>query len=623
VSCIYNLRFQTRQEDFALTSRLSLAIVGSLLLAACAGTPRPPPAVAQNREIDAFAQAAAWPNAEPLIPIVAAQEFVAAHHERDGYDYFQRLAREQPQRPILVSLEGLLQTRAAGEIPLLRRVAWVEEGIGKLDRGAEADPGAGRLLRGLVFAELPDRFGKAKQAVADLEASLKNRESFPADLDRAIYRGLAQAYRTLGDGPRSREMLRRAGMDSFEGANVASNFSVAADQGFRFTDPKLVKEAENVYVAEGFDFANIAFLVDPAGVIAIDAGTTSESAATAVKALREVTKAPIRYVILTHSHWDHVGGLAAVREQGTVVIARDNFARELKRMRSSQRTSSWFFGDRRVGLDVHVDRTVASNETLRLGNLELRLIPVSGGETDDALFVHSPRHGLLFVGDAFMPYVGPPFLSEGSPEGYIEALGTVRSIAPRRLIHGHPPLTRFFTMEAVPGLEIALRDLHDRYLPEVLRSKPLAEILHEDYLPASLREAPKAVLPFLIVRDHFLQRLDRQNAGYWDANGEGVEVLTRADWAALLDQMGDGSDAPFVRVADDLLARGDGPLALKVAEMGLLRHADSERLRRARGKALTMLIERYSPVDPFRFIFYSQSAGATLRPVDGAPVEAR
>src|SRR5438067_3643952 len=131
----------------------SLALLGfALFSAACSSVPRPPPAVAQNREVDAFAQAAAWPNAEPLVAIIAAQQFIAAHHERDGYEYFQRLAREQPQRPILVSLEGLLQARAAGEIPLLRRVAWVEEAIAKLDRGAQADPGAGRLLRGLVFA---------------------------------------------------------------------------------------------------------------------------------------------------------------------------------------------------------------------------------------------------------------------------------------------------------------------------------------------------------------------------------------------------------------------------------------------------------------------------------------
>ncbi|HYR18034.1 MAG TPA: MBL fold metallo-hydrolase [Myxococcales bacterium] len=602
----------------------SVALVGIFLAgAACSSVPRPQPALVQNREVEAFAQAAAWPNAEVMIAIVAAQEFIAARHERDGYEYFQRLAREQPGRPVLLSLEGLLQARAAGEIPLLRRVAWVEEAIGKLDRGAQADPIAGRLLRGLVFAELPDRFGKARQAVADLEASLERRDSFPADLDRGIYRGLAQAFRTLGDEPRSREMLRRAGTDSLEAPAVAGNLSVGPEQGFRFTNPRLVREADGVYVAEGFDFGNIAFLVDPAGVIAIDAGTTERSARAAMKALREVTDAPVRYVILTHSHWDHIGGLAAVREAGTVVIARANFAQELSRMRSSQGTFNWFFGSQPVGLDVRVDRVVSANESLRHGGLEIRLIPVSGGETEDALFVHLPKQGLLFVGDVLMPYVGPPFLSEGSPEGYLEALAAVRSIAPRRLIHGHPPLTRFFNVDAVPGLETALRSLYDRYLPDVLRSRPVADMLHDNYLPSSLRESPKAVLPYLIVRDHFLQRLHRQKAGYWQSDGDGMEPLTRADWAVLLDQVGDGSDGPFVRVAENLLARGDGPLALKVVEMGLLRHPASEGLKRARTKALSMVIERYNPVDPFRFIIYSQWAGTPLRPIGAAPPEAR
>ena len=148
-------------------------------------------------------------------------------------------------------------------------------------------------------------------------------------------------------------------------------------------------------------------------------------------------------------------------------------------------------------------------------------------------------------------------------------------------------------------------------------------MLHENYLPASLRENPKAVLPYLIVRDHFLQRLHRQNAGYWQADGDGMEPFTRADWAALIDHVGDGTDVPFVRVAEDLVGRGDAPLALTLVEMGLLRHPASEGLKRVRAKALSMLIERYNPVDPFRFIIYSQWAGAPLRPIGGVPREAQ
>jgi len=60
-----------------------------------------------------------------------------------------------------------------------------------------------------------------------------------------------------------------------------------------------------------------------------------------------------------------------------------------------------------------------------------------------------------------------------------------------------------------------------------------------------------------------------------------------------------------------------------VTEMGLLRHPSSERLQKDRARALSMLIERYNPVDPFRFIIYSQWAGAGLQPVGDAARDAR
>src|SRR3954462_12407250 len=236
--------------------------VGLVLLVAACSSARPHRApLAQNRELDFLSTAAAYPNAEVAVAILAAQQYAAAHRDAEGTEYFGRLAREQPRRPILVSLEGMLQARMAGDVPLLRRAGWVEDAIGKLDRGAEADPVAGRLVRGLVFAELPARFGKARTAVADLDASLGARGSFPVEVDRAILRGLAASHRTLGEDALSDAELRRAGLPSLAAAQVTGNVSVSPEAGFRFPEPRLVREGEGVYVAEGFDFANIAFLV--------------------------------------------------------------------------------------------------------------------------------------------------------------------------------------------------------------------------------------------------------------------------------------------------------------------------------------------------------------------------
>ena len=594
------------------------------LLAACASVPPPAKAaMTQQRPLDSLLEAAAYPNSETVIVLTAMQQLLARHREWQGYEYFGRLAVEQPARaPLFRALQGTMQARVANEVPLLKRIAWVKDAIRKLDEGVAAEPVLGRFARGLVFAELPPRFGKAPAAIDDLQFSLAHGAQFPFGFERGIYRGLAAAYRTLGDAQRSGEMLARAGLDSLDDAStprVLGNISVDGAHGFRFGDKRLVREAEGVYVAEGYDFSNLVFFVSPEMVVAVDGGTTEESAREAVAALRQVTRAPIKYVILTHGHWDHVGGLGAVREPGTTVIARAGFAEELARSRSYHPPFQYFFGTGTMKLDVKPDRLITAPETLTAGGLELRLIPAPSGETPDALFIQDRKHDLLVVGDAFMPYLGAPFVAEGSPEGFLSAIDLVLQLHPRRLIHGHSPLTAVFTIDAMPGLRDAMGALYARSLAAARTARPLADVLHDDFLPASLRNAPTAVQPYLIARDTFVQRLYTEHAGYWQANGDGIDAFTRGEWAGALEALGGGGEAPFVRTARQLEARGDAGLALQIAELGLARHPTSAALQETRARVLTTLRDIYSQTNPFRFIVYSELAGRGLAPVAPMP----
>jgi glyoxylase-like metal-dependent hydrolase (beta-lactamase superfamily II) len=400
--------------------------------------------------------------------------------------------------------------------------------------------------------------------------------------------------------------------------HILGNLSVDPARGFRFGEKRLVREAEGVYVAEGYDFSNLVFIVAPEMVVAIDAGTTEESARDAVAALRKITRAPIKYVILTHGHWDHVGGLGAVREPGSTVIARAGFPAELARSRSYHPPFRYFFGNGTMKLDLKPDRLITAPLTLSEGGLDLVILPAQSGETPDALFVQDRKHDLLFVGDAFMPYVGAPFVAEGSPEGYLGAIAQVLDIHPQRLVHGHTPLTAVFTMEAMPGLRDAMGALYQRSLAGAHAARPLPEVLHDAFLPGSLRAAPAAVQPYLVARDGFVQRLYTQHAGYWQSNGDGLEVFTRAEWAAALDALGAGEPA-FVRAVRDLGGRGDAALALQVAEMGLVRHPSSAALRDDRERLLTTLRDVNSVSNPFRFIIYSEWAGRGMDPVAPPP----
>ena len=598
-----------------MIKRWILVLSVLLGLGACGGVAPPKAPVTLNHELDSLMVLAAYPNSETLTVLATMQEFMGSHREWAGYEYFGRLTQEQPSRAVFFSsLQGAMAARVANDVPLLRRVAWVETAIAQLDAGAKADPLLGRFGRGLVYAELPDRFGKTQQAVDDLEACLARRDELPIAMDRGIYSGLATAYERLGNVARAKEMREHAALVPGDPA-ILGNVSVDATDGYRFSEKRLVKEADGVYVAEGYDFANLAFIVTPKLVVAIDAGTTPRNAADAVRALREVTKAPIKYVVLTHGHWDHVGGLSALREPGTVVIAQAGFPVELARSRAYPPPFRSFFGSDAIPLDAKPDRLVAARETLIDEGIDIDLIPVRGGETDDALFIHDKKHDILFVGDAFMPYLGSPFVAEGSADGYLEAANEVLRAKPRRLVHGHPPLTAFFTIEAMPGLEKALRALDEHTVNAARNARPLADVLHDEYLPDSLRTSPKAVMPYLIARDTFVQRRYRSDAGYWSANGDGMDVLTRAELASALDLLGGESDEPFGRAVDELLRRGDAPLALRIAELGLEQHPKSAPLEERRARALKELRERYAPINPFRFIVYSDLAGRGVAPV--------
>jgi glyoxylase-like metal-dependent hydrolase (beta-lactamase superfamily II) len=551
------------------------------------------------------------------------QEFLAAHREWEGYDYFGKLADEQPaRRAFFRSIQGVMQARVAATVPLLKRIAWVESAIAKLDEGAAADPVLGRFARGTVFADLPPRFGKASVAVADLTSCLEHRLELPVELDRGIYRALAASYKTLGDEPRSRDMLAKSGLAVLHdpgGASILGNVSVDGIDGFRFAEKRFVEEADGVFVAEGYDFANIAFLVADRFVVAIDAGTTERSAKGAVAELRKHTSLPIKYVILTHGHWDHVGGLAAVREPGSIVIAQSGFPTELARSRAYPPPFADFFGSDPRPLDVTPDRLIRAPETIHEGGLDLDLIPAPSGETDDALFIFDRTHRILFAGDAFMPYLGAPTVAEGSPQGVIDAAALVVKLDPRRVIHGHPPLTEVFTRESMSGLAVALRELHERALAGARTARPLADVLHDNFIPASLRASPSAALPFLVMRDTFIQRVYKQEAGYWETNGEGVDHFTRAEWAATLDRLGNHSDASFAQTAGELVGQGDATMALRIADIGLVRYPTSEAILAERRRALNMLKERYVPINPFRFILYSEWSGEPLAPLGLTP----
>ncbi|HEV2254026.1 MAG TPA: MBL fold metallo-hydrolase [Streptosporangiaceae bacterium] len=565
--------------------------------------------IRRDWDVEALEVAAGWPGADRSTLVTLATRLAAGGADAEGYGFFQGLADASQGEPLRLALAGFFQVRLGDE---------VAAGLGKLNAAAAADLGLPQYFRGLALAGLPPDRGRAEQAVADLELVLAVRDQFPSWLMRAVHCGLAAVYAVLGKDNLAVEASRRSGLGNLPPGSqlLYSSYWVTAEGGFRFTSPTIWQPEPGVQVAQGYDFGDFAFITTNKGVVAIDAGTTRERVQAALGDLGIATTA-ISHLILTHAHWDHVGGAAAVLGPGTQVITQAGFPAELDRYRARDIPPFRYFSGSgtRTGQDIVPDRLISEPTGLTIGGTELMLYPTPGGETHDALMVYLPATGLLFTGDVMMPYLGAPFFAEGSPAGLLETLQVIGQLQPQALIQGHTTLTELFTIDAVPGLHAALTDLHRHVLDGIRHGRALPAILDTSRLPEVLRNHPKAVAPYLAIHGNFAARLYHQHAGYWQPDGQGLQVFTAAERAAALDLLAGGSEQQFVTTAETLLSQGDHALALDIIDPGLLRYPASTRLTDLRQTALYRLIEQHQQNDPFKFLIYAELAGTEIGPL--------
>lgn len=582
---------------------------------------RAPKPISSNRLLGSLKEAASWPGSDRNTVVTLALLLVAARADAEGSSYFHDLSERNPADATAQALAGFFQVRAGHD---------VAAAVTKLDKAATMEPGLPQYFRGLALAELlrgegPSGAGlaaadtaRADQVIADLEFVIAARDQFPVALLRAAYEGLARAYLALGRQQQAAEALRRSGLGpaATDRPPMFTSFSVTARDGMRLSAPRALSPAPGVHVAQSYDFGDFAFIETGAGLVAIDSGTSPDRVLAAMADLGLKGQAPVSHLILTHAHFDHVGGAAAVRGPDTQVIASSGFAAEAERQRHWSLPFRHLIGTgASPDLDVKPDRLINERTSHIVGDTEFVLIPVTGGETPDALMVHLPAAGLLFAGDVMMPYLGVPFTDEGSPEGLLEALRYIRELAPRELIAGHTTLTDNFTIEALTGLEPALTELHEFVLVRIGENMTLPQILDLGYLPALLRDHPAAVGPYLVSRDTFIARLYQQRTGYWQPDGHGLDPRSQEERAAALDLLAGEKAEAFVTAAATLAGQGDLALALEILTPGLLRHPDSSELADLRQAVLHRLMEQRQLLDPFGFLVYAELAGAELSPV--------
>jgi glyoxylase-like metal-dependent hydrolase (beta-lactamase superfamily II) len=189
--------------------------------------------------------------------------------------------------------------------------------------------------------------------------------------------------------------------------------------------------------------ANAGFVVTSEGVVVFDALGTPALGKALIAAVRERTSQPIRYVVVSHYHADHIYGLQAFRDETSALIIAQhkawNYKGSLdagKRLRQREQSlAPWVNDATRV---IQPDLTFENDIVFKLGGKTFRVVYAGPAHApDDSMMLVNPG-GVLFAGDIVQNHRIPFMNSEEvNTSNWLAGLSKVLEMKPSHIIAGH------------------------------------------------------------------------------------------------------------------------------------------------------------------------------------------
>ncbi len=362
----------------------------------------------------------------------------------------------------------------------------------------------------------------------------------------------------------------------------------------------VVQIAENVYQAFGFAASNVYMIVGVDGVVIIDTTETTTAAESILAEFRRITDLPIKTIILTHSHRDHVSGASVFAAEGNPEIlasdrsSEDSLIEETAHPRAVKamqvRTKRQFgiglsYPDEIIGIGVGPGNRPLKGmgagilpPTRRIGGegekvttcgieLELAMAP---GETPDHMVVWYADRKVLFSGDNFYRSFPNLYAIRGTPyrdfDTWADTLDQLMAFEPEVLAPGHTKavLGANTVREVLSNYRDAIRHIINETRNGMDAGKTIDELAHSIKLPPELAEKPYLREYYgrveFAVRAYFIGTM-----GWFDGNPTSLSPLSPSEEAHRFIELAGGSGA-VMKAVERARTEGDYQWALQLVD---------------------------------------------------------
>jgi alkyl sulfatase BDS1-like metallo-beta-lactamase superfamily hydrolase len=298
-------------------------------------------------------------------------------------------------------------------------------------------------------------------------------------------------------------MLRIIGIATLLWVGIGMTAS-ASDQD---QPPKVIKINDSIYMAP--TTGNVYLVTTAAGNVVIDTASSSQ-APDARKLLLAESHGPVKYIILTHGHADHIGGIPLWKEPGTQIIAQRNYfefvnyVTRLEGFFAPRNAAAFSRPQQEVGpwagnYGAKIDPTILFDEKFEftLGGVEFELFSTPG-ETPDHLTVWIPAYKTAFIGDNYagagipepMSFPNIYALRGTKPRwalDWISSIDKVLALKPEVVLSGHgdPIIGNAEITRRLTRFRNAIQYVHDETVKGMNSGKDVFTLMREIKLPTS------------------------------------------------------------------------------------------------------------------------------------------